>query len=61
MNTIYNLHFFRKVVKPECALFGLLHDVKIFGGLLSDLNSVGVRNHDGSPKESWNTVVSLGF
>lgn len=47
--------------KPEYALLGLLHDVKVFGGELDMLNSVGVRNRDGSPKKSWDIILNLNF
>lgn len=45
--------------KPEYAIFGMLHDVNVFGFLLASLNSVGLRNNDGTPKKSWNTVINL--
>jgi hypothetical protein len=47
--------------KPEYAIFGMLHDINVFGLLLASLNSVGLRNNDGTPKESWNTVINLKF
>ncbi len=47
--------------KPEYAIFGMLHDVDVFGFLLASLNSVGLRDNDGTPKKSWDTVINLGF
>ncbi len=47
--------------KPEYAIFGMLHDVDVFSFPLSSLNSVGLRNNDGTPKESWDAVINLDF
>ncbi len=48
-------------INPQFVTLALLNDVKSFGGALGGLNSVGIRNADGSPKASWNTINDLQF
>lgn len=50
-----------KNARPEYVTLGLMHDVTVFSPELNALNSVGVRNLDGTPKKSWNVVSNLTF
>lgn len=50
-----------KDARPEYITLGLMHDVNLFSGDLEVLNSVGMRNTDGSPKKSWGIVTNLSF
>jgi len=52
---------FMRGIKLEFLTLSLMHDVNVFDSELSALNSVGVRNMDGTPKKSWNAVLNLKF
>lgn len=47
--------------RSEFVTLGLMHDVTLFSGAQSFLNSVGVRNQDGTPKKSWEVIEQLQF
>jgi hypothetical protein len=45
--------------RPEYITLAMLHDVALFTGDLSALNSVGIRTLDDKPKKSWDVVVKM--